>query len=113
MKPLHEGALPGASPAEVTRYAQEVDALSARIQAFERRMNTLRQQNVLMQVAYLRAPQPADELHRALLALHQELEALDLELNGSKARNEIGEKQARHSLREYFGMANSGSDVLT
>jgi photosystem II stability/assembly factor-like uncharacterized protein len=113
VKPLHEGALPGASPAEVTRYAQEVDALSARIQAFERRMNTLRQQNGLMQAAYLRAPQPADELHRALLALHQELEALDLELNGSKARNEIGEKQARHSLREYFGMANSGSDVLT
>ena len=113
VKPLREGALPGASPAEVASYAQEVDALSARIQAFEQRMQAVRKQSELMQAAYLRARQPDDALHRDLLALHQGLEALDLELNGSKARNEVGQKQARHSLREYFGMASSGSGALS
>jgi photosystem II stability/assembly factor-like uncharacterized protein len=113
VKPLVQGTLPGAVPADVARYAREVDALGARMQAFNQGMQALGKQSELMRAAYSRAPQVSEELRRALLELHQELEVLDYHVNGSKAHDEVGEKQARHSMGEYFGMASSGASALS
>jgi hypothetical protein len=76
-------------------------------------MEDVRKQSGLMQAAYLRAPRTSAEAEAGLRALREQLEALDLAVNGSKARDEVGEKQARHSIREYFRVASSGGGVLT
>lgn len=113
VRPLRQGALPGASPSEVAAYAREVDAVSARMQALEQQLAKARQAHARMNTAYLRAPRTSTEVEAALLAQHRTLDGLEAELQGSKARAEVGEKEPRHTIQDYFWVASEGGSVLS
>lgn len=113
VEPLMKGALPGSAPEVVAQYAREQEELDARAERMEQRFNAAQERSRLLLAAYTRAPRTDEALQRELLALRETLQAIDLELNGSKARGQVGEKQAWPGLRDFMGNAAQGASSLT
>jgi photosystem II stability/assembly factor-like uncharacterized protein len=91
---LRRGALPGATPDDAVAYQQRMETLRGRLDAVSQRLKEASTRSELMRTAYTRANRSDAALQDDLLKLHRAVQALDLELNGSKARGEVGEKNA-------------------
>jgi hypothetical protein len=113
VEPLMKGALPGSAPEVVAQYAREQEELYARAERMEQRFNAAQERSRLLLAAYTRAPRTDEALQRELLALRETLQAIDIELNGSKARGQVGEKRATPGLSDFMGNAAQGASSLT
>ncbi|MBL8002060.1 MAG: hypothetical protein JNL05_08880, partial [Flavobacteriales bacterium] len=113
VEPLIKGTLPGAAPAAVAEYARGMEELYARNERMEQRFHTAQERGRLLLAAYTRAPRTDEALHRELLALRDSLQAIDIDLNGSRARSMVGEERFSPGLRDFLGNAGSGGSALT
>jgi hypothetical protein len=111
--PLMKGTLPGSAPEAVAQYARQQEELYARAERMEQRFNAAQERSRLLLAAYTRAPRVEEALQSELLALRETLQAIDIELNGSKARGQVGEKRAAPGLRDFLGNAAQGASSLT
>jgi hypothetical protein len=110
--PLREGTLPGASPDAVASFWQELSAFEKKMDALTTEMNNSEKRLKAMRVALANSvvePGNLDkEMHEAMMKLY----ALDQRLNGSKAKNEVGEKN-NPSIRDRFSAAAIGTTRST
>ncbi|MBK6626964.1 MAG: glycosyl hydrolase [Flavobacteriales bacterium] len=113
VEPLMKGTLPGAAPEAVAEYARVMEELYARNERMEQRFQAVQERGRLLLAAYTRAPRTDEALHRELLALRDSLQAIDLDLNGSRARSMVGEERFTPGLRDFLGNAGNGGSALT
>jgi photosystem II stability/assembly factor-like uncharacterized protein len=113
VEPLMKGALPGAAPEAVAGYAREQEELYARTERMEQRFGAVQERSRLMLAAYARAPRTNEALQRELLALRENIQAIDIELNGTKARSQVLEDRTTPGLRDFLGNAAAGASSLT
>ncbi len=111
--PLRKGHLAGSTPAAVAGYAKRIDAVQARVDALQLMTKGSTARIAFMLKAYERAPRPSPELHRDLLAARKELESIDIELNGSKARNAAGEEKRAPGVTDRLETAYAGVASLS
>jgi hypothetical protein len=79
----------------------------------EQRFGAVQERSRLMLAAYARAPRTNEALQRELLALRENIQAIDIELNGTKARSQVLEDRATPGLRDFLGNAAAGASSLT
>ena len=92
--PLREGALPNQSPESITAFRQEMEALVMDITAtslqLEKGINTVN----AMETALTRSNGDITQLSAAVHQAKMALNDLDFQLNGNKAKDEIGARNA-------------------
>ena len=111
--PLRKGHLPGSTPAAVATYAKRIDAVQARVDALQLMTKGSTARIGFMLKAYERAPRPSPELQGDLLAMRKELESINIEINGSKARNEVGEEKRAPGVTDRLETAYAGIASLS
>jgi hypothetical protein len=111
--PLMKGSLPGTAPEAVAQYARELEELNARNERMEQRFSAVKERSRLLLAAYTRAPRMDEALPRELLALRDTLQVIDITLNGSKARGQVGEERATPGMRDFLWNAAGGASALT
>jgi hypothetical protein len=111
--PLKKGHLQGASYDKVVDFWNKVQNMYADVTALSLNLNDAQKRVDMMLAAYERANKTNDGLHTQLLATRSQLKALDYSLNGSKARGEVGEKNEYPTVRNYLGVASSGTSSST
>jgi len=110
--PLREGTLPGSSPEHTVAFWMELQEVQRTASAA-----TVALQNTLEKVDLLRLAlantqtTPAD-LEKRLFNIKNELLALDLTMNGSKSKNEIGERLSP-TVQSRLNFALSGTSRST
>lgn len=105
LEELRKGALPGATPDDAVAYQQRVEGLRGRLDGLQQRLKEASTRSELMRTAYTRATRSDTALQNDLLKLHRAVQELDMELNGSKARSEVGEKDAMPSVGDRLWAA--------
>ena len=98
VKPLHKGSLEGASPADVAAFWKKYDATTRMASAVQLDLsNSLNKLERMQQVALQAAVAPG-ALDQRLHELRSQLLDLNMQLNGSRARQQAGEKTAQASI---------------
>jgi photosystem II stability/assembly factor-like uncharacterized protein len=113
VSPLKSGHLPGASHEKVVAFWNSVQDLYADVQALSINLSDAKKRVDMMIAAYENAKKTNEALYTQLLSLRQQLQALDLQLNGSKARQEVGEKNEYPTVRHYLFVASWGTSGST
>ncbi len=91
--PLAKGALEGATPEEIIAFRKKFELFQQDLKATETVLSRSLQQINAMQRALLKATKPTSQLAQELFEAKATLQALDADLNGNKAKAEIGERQ--------------------
>ncbi len=100
----------GGSPAEaVVAHWEHVSKLSSESSNLKTDLKEALENVHLMLKAYERASSTDEELLNKLLKIREELLELDLLVNGSDPRSEVGEKDAFPSIDDYIWAAYGGS----
>ncbi len=111
VEPLRKGHLPGATPDDAVAYQQRMETLRGRLEGSQQRLKELGTRSELMRTAYTKATRSDTTLQGDLLDLHRSVQALDLELNGSKARAEVGESNAMPSAGDRLWAASGAWSI--
>lgn len=90
--PLRKGALDGATPAEATEFWQEFQETALTASALGSTWDDAAERVQAMHKAMVYANGDIADMSAKLYDLHNRLDALDVELNGDKAKNTVGEK---------------------
>ncbi len=107
---LTEGALPRVAAAEVEAFREEVEAFRQDLNRASTTLEELIQQVEALQVAHARADDPDPALHTRLHETRMELQALQQRLEGSEARDEIGERDPYPTPGSRLGAGSDGLD---
>jgi len=105
---LNKGHLTGSSSTELASFWEEVVQLRANTVALSAEINDLKKAVDVMLKAYERAEKLDEALHNELLTARSGILDLKQQLNGSKPRSEIGEKNEFPTIWTYLGNAGSG-----
>ena len=108
---LRKGHLTGATPDDAVAYQQRMEGLRGRLDGLQQRLKEATTRSELMRTAYTRANRSDTALQNDLLQVHRNVEALDLELNGSKARAEVGESNATPSVGDRLWAAGGAWSI--
>jgi hypothetical protein len=111
--PLKNGHLPGATHEKVVAFWNELQNTYADLSAVSINLSDAQKRVDMMLVAYERANKTDETLHKQLLSLRAQLIDVELKLNGSKARREVGEKDDYPTVRHYLYVASSGTSGST
>lgn len=111
--PLRKGHLPGSPPEAVADHGRKVEALRARATLFRQRLDRTTARNELMLAAYARAARTDTTLLADLLEAREALQALDIAVNGERARGEVGEKRATPVLDDRINNAGEGGGSIS
>jgi len=90
--PLRKGTLEGASIAEREAFRKDMETLQSEVGATSYTMNNSMKRIQAMQKALGRSEQSSPELYQQLRQAKLDLKALQKEMNGSPAKEEIGER---------------------
>ena len=90
--PLYKGALKRMDYADVVAFQAEVEELQGLTSAFNFNMNQAKDKVKAMEVAAARIETENPEVVKSLYSVRKNLEALDYKINGSDAKEEIGER---------------------
>lgn len=111
VEPLRKGHLPGATPDDAVAYQLRMETLRGRLDGLQQRLKAAAIRSDLMRTAYTRATRSDTALQNDLLQVHRSVEDLDLELNGSKARGQVGEKDAKPSAGDRLWAAGGAWSI--
>jgi photosystem II stability/assembly factor-like uncharacterized protein len=111
--PLKKGHLQGASYDKVVGFWNKVQNMYADVTALSLNLSDAQKRIEMMLAAYERANKTNDALYAQLLAMRSQLTTLDFNLNGSKARREVGEKDEYPTVRNYLSVASWGTNGST
>lgn len=92
VKPLHKGALPSASPQELSSFMRDFETLSRKTSKFSYNLDKSMKTVNAMQRALEQTTLPPGSLEKELTQIRTELNSLNTEVYGNAAKNEIGEK---------------------
>lgn len=90
--PLREGALQGASPAETVAFWQEIQEMRRQTSAASMALRNALDKVELMRRALQRTQVAPEPLEQQLADLRAQLQQLDRQMNGNRAKREVGEK---------------------
>lgn len=111
VKPLHETTIPNPDPSEYQAYRVRVKEVQDKLAAVQEFMNDAEEKLSAMQTALRRSAVAPGEMNEKLYSLGHELRTLDKELNGSDARDEIGERNppsiSSHFFAGYRGLSTT------
>ncbi|WP_020568509.1 VPS10 domain-containing protein [Neolewinella persica] len=107
VKPLHKPTVAGATPAEIVAYRDELSAVQNQMAAGEEKLEKLTGQIKAMETALSRAAVAPGKLHEELYALQNQVNDLELMLEGSPSRAAVGEK-APPTVEDYFSAGSRG-----
>lgn len=109
--PLREGALKGASHAEVSSFYRSFEEVTGKISSLESRWDKAKKRAEAMQRSLLQANAAPGELDDRLHGLLASLHALDIDLHGNAAKLQAGEKTkptpGQRVFALYRGLSNS------
>ncbi len=109
---MRKGALEGAKPEEVAQFWQEIAHLRRSTSAASTALaNALKRAETLRHVL-LRTPSLPGSLDQELHSIRESLLTLDRQLNGSRSRRQVGEKNPP-SIGERIGVARLGTGNAT
>lgn len=109
LKPIQNGTLPAATHDRMVSFWEDVQKLYAQVSALSAHLNESKTKVEMMLRAYERSTSPAPDLLRQLTVLKTELAKLEMELNGSPSRSEVGEKNETQTLGHYLWIASMAS----
>lgn len=89
---MRKGALEGASTKEVVAFWKEIEELQGKLSAVSMALNETKKKIKLMEKALSRAEVDPAVLNSKIHHVKMELARMDIEFFGSKAKNEVGEK---------------------
>ncbi len=92
--PLAKGALEGASYEEIIAFRKSLEDFQQDLKATKTVLRESKKKIDAMQRALMRATEPSAELAARLYETRSKIMAVDSELNGNKAKEDIGEKNA-------------------
>jgi photosystem II stability/assembly factor-like uncharacterized protein len=113
VSPLRSGHLPSASHEVVVNFWNETQNMYSNVTALSIGLSDAQKRVEMMIAAYERAHKTDAALHKKLLETRAELKNLEYQLNGSKARAEVGEKNEFPSVRSYLSVASWGTSGST
>ena len=90
--PLMEGHLPGKSHAEIASFRTEYQTFQQDLSKTNILLSRCKKTVKAMNRSLTNAENPSSELIRSIHALSTDINAVDLEMNGSKAKAQVGEK---------------------
>ncbi|PQJ21740.1 glycosyl hydrolase [Tenacibaculum sp. SG-28] len=99
----------GSAPEVVVAHWKTIGDLSSKVRDLQMDVSTTNNKIKMMLKAYDRAPRSNENLHAELLKLRGEMQTIDQQFNGSKARGEVGEKNEYPSIRDYMWAASANS----
>ncbi|MTB50694.1 glycosyl hydrolase [Lewinella sp. W8] len=102
VKPLHEPTIEGASPEEYLAYRDEVKAVQDLMARADEMFTMAKDQVNAMEVALNRASIAPGELHESLYAMQAKIREMELQVEGSEARNTIGEKTPPTAQSQFY-----------
>lgn len=111
--PLRKGALEGSSVNETADFWKDVEIMYGKVSALNTTFKNAENRLEMMITAYSRSPKLNEDLNKSLLALKAEFTALELVLSGSEARQEVGEKNPYPTIRDFLGVARTGTSGST
>ena len=91
-------------------YWQKVDILSNKCYNLSSNIKDLKNQIELLYIAYERAQLTNTEIQKSIVNLRDKIFKLELKMNGSKVRSEIGEKNEYPTLWTYLWAARGSSN---
>ena len=104
--PLAKGALEGASYEEIMAFRKSFETFQQDLKATQTVLNETKKKIGAMQRALQSATNPSDQLTQNLYETRSKILAIDSELNGNKAKADIGEKNDPSPNRvEFLGKA--------
>ncbi|MGI9547212.1 MAG: VPS10 domain-containing protein [Flavobacteriaceae bacterium] len=110
--PLTKGALEGASYEEITAFRKSHEAFQQDLKATQTVLKESKKKIDAMQRALQKASAPSDQLTQKIYETRSKILNLDKQLNGSKAKAEVGEKNAPSPTRaEFIGKAALASST--
>ena len=89
---LYEPALKGKPLNEVAAFWEKLDRLNAKVRVLQTDFNKLKENGKILHQAYLKAEREEPEIEKEIAALNKEITALELDIFGSKAKREVGER---------------------
>jgi hypothetical protein len=108
---LRKGHLPGATPDDAVAYQLRMETLRGRLDGLQQRLKETTTRSKLMRTAYTRATRSDAALQEDLQKLLRSVQELDLDLNGSKARAEVGEKDPMPSAGDRLWAAGGAWSI--
>jgi photosystem II stability/assembly factor-like uncharacterized protein len=102
VKPLHEPTLEGASSEEYLAYRDEVQAVQNMLAQADEMFSKAKEMVNAMEVALNRASIAPGELHESLYAMQAKIREMEMKIEGSEARNAIGEKTPPTAQSQFF-----------
>lgn len=88
--PLRKGALEGQVPSEIMAFQEEMTTLMSNLSATSLLLENSQKKVKAMQTALSKSSSEDKTLYTSLYTLQQQLDELDLKMNGNKAKQEIG-----------------------
>lgn len=107
--PLYEGALEGASPAELTAFRKQIEQMEMEVAAASNIMEESMAKVQAMQTALERTSVEPGSMNAQLHALKQRLLDLHEEMNGNPAKEEIGESNPP-TVESRLSVASEGME---
>ncbi len=92
IKRLYTPALKGHPIKEVAEFWKQLDDLNAKLMVLQNRFNRLKQNTKTLQKAYLKAGKENPDIEKEIAKLNKQIIELELEIYGSKAKREVGER---------------------
>ena len=110
--PLAKGALEGASPEEIDAFRKSWEAFQQDLKATQTVLKESKKKVDAMQRALQKATRPTDQLTQKLYETRAKVLAIDSELNGNKAKADVGEKNDPSPTRaDFIGKAALASST--
>lgn len=120
---LREATLPRIPMAITEDFKKQIETMQGQVSAFNHMMDHTGKKITAMQKAAMLSPTSDPKLYKELHTLHTELEQLEMSINGSSAKEEIGERnkpsfQSRmytsyRGLSTSYGPTQTHRDALT
>ncbi len=110
--PLAKGALEGATPEEINAFRKSWEAFQQDYKATQTVLKESKKKVDAMQRALQRATNPSDQLAQKIYETRSKILAIDSELNGNKAKADVGEKNDPSPGRaDFIGKAALASST--
>ncbi|MBR9922647.1 MAG: glycosyl hydrolase [Bacteroidetes bacterium] len=109
---MRDGALPAASPDEVASFWRELEDMTAQTSATSVSLRNAKKRVEAMQRALAATPLDPGDLDERLHKLRADIQDLEIQLNGSGAKGEVGEK-GPPTISERISVARMGTSFAT
>ncbi|MEO1652458.1 MAG: glycosyl hydrolase, partial [Bacteroidota bacterium] len=110
--PMRKGALSGASPQQVAAFWKSLEDMDKQLSATRLTLRKSMNKVKAMQIALNKAQNKPGELEQKLYSLRMKMMEMDVEMNGNRSKQQVGEKNAP-TIQDRIGTAQIGTFMST